>query len=296
MKRSILIVAAFAVALVSCDQSENALPAMTDTQFVEFKTDGTSFFNVNALETNFTTSVEDLSQADINGLIKMREEEKMAQEVYLKFQELWGNNVFANIAKSEASHANAVLSLLDYFGISDPTSIEVGVFTNASIQSLYNELVSAGTESVLKAFETAAFNEEYDIQDLENLLAANSNTDIQIVYGNLLKGSRNHLRAFVKQINVYGSTYSPFLLSDEYYQDIVESSMENGNGNARWGNAGNGRNGQGGISYNDCLGTGVGGLNNGLGTGTGVCDNTGVTNVGNQNSGSKGPSGKGRRG
>lgn len=292
MRRSIFIAAAFAVGLVSCDQFENALPAMADSQFIEFKADGTSYFDVSALETNFTTSVNDLSQAEIDGLIQMREEEKMAQEVYLKFYELWGSTVFVNIAKSEATHTSAVLSLLNYFGISDPASTEVGVFTNQAIQSLYNELVAAGSESALKAFETGAFIEEYDIQDLENLLAANSNADIQIVYGNLLKGSRNHLRAFVKQINVYGATYSPFLLSEEYYLEIIESSMENGNGNARWGNAGNGRYGQGGVSYNDCLGTGVGGLNNG----TGTCDNTGALNSGSQNSGSMGSSGKGRRG
>ena len=290
MKRSILFVAAIAVTLVSCDQFENALPTIAESQFVEFKADGTSYFDVSALQTNFTTGVDDLTQSEIDGLLLMREEEKMAQEVYLKFYELWGSTVFNNIAKSEASHTSAVLSLLNYFGIDDPASTEVGVFANEAVQNLYNELVTAGSESALKAFETGAFIEEYDILDLENLLEANTNADIQIVYGNLLKGSRNHLRAFVNQINVYGSSYTPFLLTEEYYLEIIESTMENGYGNARWGNASNGRYGQGGISYSECLGTGIGGLANGSGTGTAVCDSTGVSNTG-----SKGRSVKGRR-
>lgn len=301
MKRLIFIVAAFAVALVSCNRFEDDLSATNSSQFVEFKSDGTSYFDQNALITNFTTSIDDLNQTDIDGLLRMREEEKMAQEVYLKFYELWGSNVFQNIVKSEASHASAVLTLLNHFGISDPASTEVGVFSNESIQNLYNELIAAGSESALKAFETGAFIEEYDILDLEKLLETNTNADIQLVYGNLLKGSRNHLRAFVKQINIYGADYSPFVLSDEYYQEIIESAMENGSGNARWGNNSKG-NGQSGMSYNDCLNSGIGGIGNsgnngnGSGDGTGVCTTTGDVNNGTQNTGNAGSNGRGRRG
>jgi len=283
MKRTILIAAALAVALVSCNQKEDDFAGTVNSQFVEFKTDGTSYFNVETLQTNFTSTVSDLSQEEIDGLLQMREEEKMAQDVYLKFYELWGKTVFSNIAKSESSHTSAVLSLLTHFGLSDPASTETGVFTNQNIQNLYDELVDAGSESALKAFETGAFIEEYDILDLETLLSETTNADIQLVYENLLKGSRNHLRAFVKQINVYGVSYIPLLLSEEYYQEIVSSEMENGSGNARWGNAGNGKYSQGSVSYNDCINSGTGGLN-GSGNGTSDCDGSGGQNTGSDSS------------
>ncbi len=279
MKRTILFAAAFAVALASCDQSEDDFGTMGNAQFMEYTSDGNSYFDQRALETNFTTSVDDLTEAEIEGLMQMREEEKMARDVYLKFYERWGSNVFQNIAKSEESHTNAVLTLLNHFGLTDPASSEVGAFTNPDIQDLYDELVAAGSESILKAFETGAFIEEYDILDLEKLLEENTSTDIQLVYANLLKGSRNHLRAFVTQINNYGEEYAPFLLSDDYFSEIINSEMENMSGNAGWGYKYAGGNGQSGMSYLDCVNAGTGGISyngnggNGQGDGTAVCNN-----------------------
>ena len=136
MKRTILFAAAFAVALASCDQSEDDFGTMGNAQFMEYTSDGNSYFDQRALEPNFTTSVDDLTEAEIEGLMQMREEEKMARDVYLKFYERWGSNVFQNIAKSEESHTNAVLTLLNHFGLTDPASSEVGVFTNPDIQMI----------------------------------------------------------------------------------------------------------------------------------------------------------------
>ncbi|HBL77868.1 MAG: hypothetical protein A2W90_01825 [Bacteroidetes bacterium GWF2_42_66] len=257
MKRSIFFAAAFAVALVSCNQFENALPATENVQFADMSAN----LDMNILADNFTTTVDDLSDAEIEGLLKMREEEKMAREVYLKFYELWGSNVFQNIAKSEASHTSAVLTLLNYFGLKDPASAETGVFTDPSTQDLYNKLVAAGSESMLKAFETGAFIEEYDIADLQNLLDNTTNADIQLVYGNLLKGSENHLRAFVKQIGVNGTTYSPSLLSEDYYVEIMEAQAANGRGNSGLGNNNSNTCTSSGVPNN--TGSGNGGSGNG---------------------------------
>lgn len=267
-----------AVMVMACNKADD-FKGIENVQLMEFNADGTSFFNEAALTEIFSTDVSDLSDDDIAGLLLMREEEKMARDAYLAYEDLWEMRVFTNISKSEASHMDAILRLLEHFEIADPALSEVGEFSNSDIQALYDELIAAGSESAIKALEAAAFVEEYDILDLEKLLEETSNVDLQLVYGNLLKGSRNHLRAFVNQINVLGADYAPILLDATYFEELLSSAMDNGYGNARkgYGNAGNGMKGTG--TYGDCLNDGTGGVGmgpNGNSNGTAVCDSTGV--------------------
>ena len=51
---------------------------------------------------------------------------------------------------------------------------------------------------------------------------------IRAVYGNLLKGSRNHLRAFVQALQQQGVVYTPQYLTPADYQAIVGTSIEAG--------------------------------------------------------------------
>ena len=96
-----------------------------------------------------------LTEAEIEGLMEMREEEKLARDVYLKFYEIHGYIVFSNIAKSETRHSDAVLRLINGYGLTDPAFTE-----------LYNQLTEQGSESLVEALKVGAFIEEYDINDL----------------------------------------------------------------------------------------------------------------------------------
>ena len=70
--------------------------------------------------------------------------------------------------------------------------------------------------------------EDLDIADLEHWLSKTDNEDIKFVYENLMKGSRNHLRAFIRMLNNYGANYSPQYISKEEYEQIINSQMERG--------------------------------------------------------------------
>lgn len=70
--------------------------------------------------------------------------------------------------------------------------------------------------------------EEVDIVDLQAALVYVDNQDIRAVYGNLLKGSRNHLRAFVLALQQQGVVYTPQYLTPADYQAIVGTSIEAG--------------------------------------------------------------------
>lgn len=139
-----------------------------------------------------------LSQAEVDTLMYMREEEKMARDLYISFNELYGSTVrvFGNISRSEQKHMDAVKGLLDAYGLTDPVvDGAVGKFINPELRDQYTELLAQGN-TLKGALEVGILVEE---KDLEDLAAAMNETDepcIDRVYSNLLKGSTNHLAAF----------------------------------------------------------------------------------------------------
>lgn len=184
---------------------------------------------------NNTTAVVNgmLSEQEISDLVYMREEEKLARDVYLYLYEQWGLAVFQNIAASEQTHTNSVLSLLNLYGIADPAAgLEIGQFQDANLQELYNQLTVQGSTSLINAIKVGAAIEEIDILDLQEAGTHTNQPDILFVYENLTQGSYNHLHAFVNSLrNQSGETYQAQYLSAEEYQSIINGSMGNGMGN-----------------------------------------------------------------
>lgn len=187
----------------------------------------------------------DLSVDEIADLLFMREEEKLARDVYLTLYDQWQMPVFHNIAAIEAAHMEALLVLINKYGLVDSAAgKDLGVFTDPSLQTLYDQLIADGSESLSGALLVGATIEEIDIRDLQGSLAQTANADIVPVYQNLLAGSENHLRAFVSSLERQtGEVYQPQYLSQEAYATIAGGSAGNGNGNG--GQGGNGGNGQG---------------------------------------------------
>lgn len=189
---------------------------------------------------------EALSEAEVNGLLLMREEEKLARDVYQTLYDTWNLPIFANIAQSEQTHTEAVRDLLEKYGLTDPaTNDTVGSFTNEALQKLYTELVTQGETSEVAALKVGATIEDLDIKDLQDHLSLTDNQDIKLVYENLARGSRNHLRSFTKQLEMRGETYEAQYISEADYQAILNSSQETGMGGNKQG-GGNGDGIQGG--------------------------------------------------
>jgi hypothetical protein len=55
-----------------------------------------------------------------------------------------------------------------------------------------------------------------------------SASDVQLVYDNLEKGSRNHLRAFVAQLERNDATYTPGHISRSQHEALVDDPIERG--------------------------------------------------------------------
>lgn len=156
------------------------------------------------------------------GLQFMREEEKVAHDVYATLGARYGLQIFLNIKESEATHTEAVRQLLVTYGIEDPAKeTPIGVFEDPALQAIYDKLVAQGEQSEDEALRVGAYIEEHDIMDLDERLAADLPDDVAAVYQNLRKGSTNHLQAFVRNIERGGGSYSPQLLSEAEYQEAL---------------------------------------------------------------------------
>ena len=169
-----------------------------------------------------------LSPQEIKDLLYMREEEKLARDVYLTLYRRWRLPVFRNIARSEQRHMDIMEVLIRKYGLKDPAKNQIGVFSNSHLQSLYNKLVAQGEKSLIDALKVGALIEELDITDLKRAMAETDNQDIKIAYANLMKGSRNHLRAFTRILRRWGYRYTPQYLSEEEYQKIISTPIERG--------------------------------------------------------------------
>lgn len=185
------------------------------------------------LSDDITTAVnlpaESLSDFEKQSLLLMREEEKLARDVYTFLYQKWGVNVFTNISKSENTHTNAILALLNKYQISDPVgNSAVGVFTNPTLQGLYNDLTTKGSANVTAALTVGATVEDLDIFDLMEHQKQIDNQDINLVYANLTKGSRNHIRSFTARLSDYGVTYKAQFIAETLLNDILNSPMETG--------------------------------------------------------------------
>lgn len=132
-------------------------------------------------------------------LLFLREEEKLAHDVYAALYDTWGEAVFTNIATSESRHMESVKNLLDRYGLDDPVGDnEAGVFADPDLQALYYDLVVQGSASLQDAYNVGVTIEEMDIADLNELLETNPDLprDVTRVAGRLLNGSESHLAAF----------------------------------------------------------------------------------------------------
>ncbi len=172
-----------------------------------------------------------LDTSEKEALVYMREEEKLARDVYLALYTKWNLMVFNNIARSEQRHTNAVALLLKKYNLEDPVkSDSLGAFTNPELSKLYRDLVTKGQKSLKDALIVGATIEDLDIYDLDKRLAISDNEDVKCVFQNLRRGSENHMRAFIRQLQANGGTYKPQFISKQEFDKILNARGNHGRG------------------------------------------------------------------
>lgn len=166
-----------------------------------------------------------LDAIEIAGLKFMREEEKLAHDVYATLFNTWGAEIFSNIAASETEHTEAVLGQIELYGVEDPAEGNpVGVFEDTYLQALFDKLIEMGSVSLIEGLKVGALIEETDIRDIREKMEVTDETSILQVYQNLLCGSYEHLQAFNRQLVANGVSYQSQVISQEEWDAIASGS------------------------------------------------------------------------
>ncbi|TWU29807.1 DUF2202 domain-containing protein [Bythopirellula polymerisocia] len=170
-----------------------------------------------------------LSEQELEDLLWMVEEERLAHDVYVKLGSKSNLRMYDNISRAEKVHIAALSSLLKNYGVDEHSlGKECGKFTHSEIQGLYNELVDRGEKSLEDAIVVGLLIEEMDIADLSKRIDRTEKKDVKQVYQFLQLGSRNHLRAFSRQASFRNVEYVPQHLSQNEFDDIVGGERERG--------------------------------------------------------------------
>lgn len=177
----------------------------------------------------------------------MREEEKLARDVYTMLGMMYPNSaVFGRIDDSEQVHTDKVRQTLEGYGVQDPnTNDNLGIFTGEDygeyFTAKYDALISQAASSELNALYVGALIEELDMLDIQRCpevileqdngiesetecgLGYTDQSDLQNLYESLIRGSKNHLRGYVRAIEaVIGEgAYAPQLLSQTELDEIL---------------------------------------------------------------------------
>jgi hypothetical protein len=178
----------------------------------------------NLIETDNIQNV-DLTEADIDALLFMLEEEKLARDTYKFLNDLWNINQLSNIGNSEQSHMDAIINLLDANMI-EYSILPNGEFFDSELQALFDQFAIEGSLSTENALQIGATIEDLDIVDLQEYIDATSNSALKDVFSSLQCGSRNHLRSFISSIENTGNSYTPQFLTQEEYNLIISSNHE----------------------------------------------------------------------
>lgn len=169
---------------------------------------------------------EEISDDEKSSLLHMREEEKLARDVYNYLYERWGMRIFDNISAAEQMHMDTIATILQKYDIPDPVlSDERGSFSDEDLKELYTILITKGNNSLTDALLVGATIEDLDIFDLQNALLKVDNMDILFAFGNLKKGSENHIRAFTSLLNSFDIIYEAQYISQEELELILSSGF-----------------------------------------------------------------------
>ena len=163
-----------------------------------------------------------LTASEISHLQFIREEEKLARDIYLLLAEQWELRIFAKIAESEQRHTDAVRLVLEKYGATDPAKATLpGIFADKNLQDLYRLLLVEGGKSSLEALKVGALTEEKDISDINLAVKETNKQDLLELYAYLKDGSSTHLRGFMAQIKAAGGSYSPQFISQEEFEKAM---------------------------------------------------------------------------
>ncbi|MES9538798.1 DUF2202 domain-containing protein [Actinomadura sp. NPDC000600] len=130
-------------------------------------------------------------------LAAQAEEEKLTHDLYTAFAARYDARVFDRIAKAESNHLSAVRTLLDRYGISDPTEgRSAGQFASADVKAEYDRLLAQGSANEQAALQVGATAEKTQLPTMRKAAQDAKAADVKRLYDRLIATSQRHVAAF----------------------------------------------------------------------------------------------------
>jgi hypothetical protein len=170
-----------------------------------------------------------LSEPEMEAILFMREWEKLARDVSADLSAEWKAEVFGRVAQSADTHTAAIKALIDRYALPDPSAVTwEGYYVNEELIAQHRQLVRQGGLSLADALKVEAEIQEISILELREYRAESDDEDVRLVYENLLRASRNHLRVFAGLLQDQGQTMDNQYLSQSLFDEIVGTPPEPG--------------------------------------------------------------------
>jgi len=170
---------------------------------------------------------EPLGADEQRDLQRIREQRKLARDLYWDLAKHWGSLVLVRLGAAEQAHLNALDTLLDHYDLSDPVAgPAVGESGDPKFHALHAQIVEVGHRSEMAASQAGLLVEEMSLSDLAAARARTRRPEIAAVYDDLLRDSRNHLRALFRQMQRFEGEYVPQSLSLSDFEAIVWTQPE----------------------------------------------------------------------
>lgn len=170
--------------------------------------------------------IGELTEEEKEGILYLREEEKLARDLYSAFYDKWGLRTFSQVSMSEKNHMDSMKLLVDRYGLEDPVIEERGRFSDPKLQQIYYTFLAKGMTSRGEAILVALMVEEMDVYDFREEQKKTDKPDLLVIYENLERGSRNHLRAYGRQLKKENLVYKAEYLSQAEVDSIMASPNE----------------------------------------------------------------------
>jgi hypothetical protein len=170
---------------------------------------------------------EPLSFNERDAILFMREEEKLARDIYLRLYEMWGAQPFENMRQVEERHMAALLCLISKYELKDPVGDRaVGSFKTHEFAKLYKILLKKGSQSLPDSYAVGAMLEVWDMSDKIEIEEDLDNKDLIAVVEELRRSSRNHMRSLDLNLLEHGMTFHPVSIAPTVYKNVTASDTE----------------------------------------------------------------------
>jgi hypothetical protein len=158
-------------------------------------------------------------------LIKLKDGEKFAKDVYMEFYNKFRLPLFYDISKVEKWHMHLITILLYKYDVFDPVNeigSQIGKYYSNRLMKLFKKISTEGLKSVKNALTLSANMEEEDIKELDEILKTDKNEDIKLLALNLKRYEMGHLKDFVTELKKRGYNYKPIYLSQKELNNLLK--------------------------------------------------------------------------